>query len=390
MATTAKVQNVGRETSSVRVGFHDLFAAHEPPCVSIFMNLEAGFGAAERNLLKLKGLLHDAEALVLKAPIALAETSDFFNAAWRCIDQLNLNPRKEGGIGLFIAEDFFRFYVLPAVVREHISIGTQFFVRPILPTLANDNFFLLALSQDHLKLFQGTATELHEVFVKDVPGSLREDFESQSFERENQFHTASPAGVGRQAAIHHGPHIQQKDRILRFFRDVDSGIAARLKGQSGPLVLAAVHYLMPIYHQVNSYPHLLDEGIFGNPDSQKGDLLLSAARAILEKHYSQERDSVLKMFSENTHTGLTSTNLREVVAAAAGGRVRFLLIPDDAEQWGIFDFPDTVHLHAHKEAGDDELLNLAAVLALRDGGQVFVAPKHSFPQGAPLAAIYRF
>jgi len=390
MATVAKTQSIGSDYSSLREGIHDLFAPHEPPCVSIFMNTETGFGAAHRNSMRLKELLEVAEGQLSRAPIGLVETSDFFNAAWRCMDQLNLNPREKGAIGLFIANNFFRHHILPENVREHISIGRQLFVRPILPFLANDHFFLLALSQDHVKLFQGTAAALHEVYVKDVPESLRQDFESKSFERESQFHTASPAIVGKQAAIHHGPHIQQKDRILHFFRDVNQGIASRLKGQSAPLVLAAAHYLIPIYHQVNSYPHLLDEGIFGNPDSEKGDSLHAAARVILEKHASVERDSVFKMFMENINSALTSSNLREVAAAADKGRVRFLLVPEDVEQWGLFDPPDTVHLHATREEGDDELLNLAVVSTLRNGGRVFVAPQHSFPEGASLAAIYRF
>jgi hypothetical protein len=81
-------------------------------------------------------------------------------------------------------------------------------------------------------------------------------------------------------------------------------------------VLAAVHYLIPFYHQVNSYPHLLDEGIFGNPDSEKGDSLLATVRVILEKHTGVERDSEFKMFMENINLPLTSSNLREVAATA--------------------------------------------------------------------------
>lgn len=129
-------------------------------------------------------------------------------------------------------------------------------------------------------------------------------------------------------------------------------------------MLAAVHYLVPIYHQVNSYPHLLDEGIFGNPDSEKGDSLLAAVRVILEKQASVERDSVFKMLMENINSALTSSNLREVAAAADKGRVRFLFVHEDVEQWGLVDPPDTVHLHATREAGDDELLNLAVVSTL--------------------------
>lgn len=390
MPAAMKTHELDGKSSTEREGFHALFEAHDPPCVSIFMKTESGMGATDRNFKRLKELLGTAEKELSSATFQLAETSDLLNAARLYAQQEKLSPREEGGTGLFIANNFFRHFILSEKGRDRITVGRQFFVRPLLRFLSNDRFFLLALSQDRVKLFQGTALELKEVYMRGVPENLRQDFEAQSFERESEFHTASPAIAGKLLAIHHGPHLQQKDRILHFFRDVNEGIAARLKGQSGPLVLAAVHYLMPIYHQVNSYPHLLDDGIFGNPDFQKEDSLHTAARVILEKHYGRQTDSAFKMYAENINTGLTSSNLREIVAAAAQGRIRFLLVPEDAEQWGIYDPPDTVHLHARQEAGDDELLNLAAVLTLRNGGQAFVAPKDSLPEGASLAAIYRF
>jgi hypothetical protein len=390
MPAVVKTQRFEGESSTLREGIRDLFVPHTPPCISIFMKTEAGFGAADRNFKRLKDLLKTAEDQLSSAPIGLVETPDLFNAAWRYIDQLKLSPRKEGGIGLFIADTFFRHFVLPEAEPERIAIGRQFFVRPILRSLANDHFFLLALSQDHLKLFQGNSESLKELYVIGVPENLRKDFETQSFERESEFHTASPAIGGKLSAIFHGSQPQQKDKILHFFRNVNEGIATRLKGQSAPLVLAMVHYLMPIYHRVNSYPHLLDKGVLGNPDIQPDESLHAAARKILDEHFDRERDSIFKMYADNVNTGLTSSNLREVVVAADKGHIRFLLVAEGAEQWGAFDPPDTVHLHSQRETGDDELLNLAAVLTLRTGGQAIAVPKSLLPQGASLAAIFRF
>ncbi|MFZ0821282.1 MAG: hypothetical protein WAM91_14535 [Candidatus Acidiferrales bacterium] len=390
MPIAARTRILESGSSAICGEIRDLFVAHDPPCVSIYVNTEAGFGAASRNFKRLKELLKIAETKLSTAPIGLADTPDLFNAAWRYIEQLKLNRRKGGGIALFIADNFFRHYILPEEEQERISIGRQFFVRPILRSLANDHFFLLALSQDHVKLFQGTSEGLEDLYVTGVPENLRKDFEKQSFERESEFHTASPAIAGKQSAIFHGSQPQQKDMILHFFRDVNEGTATRLKGQSAPLVLAAVHYLMPIYHRVNSYPHLLDKGIPGNPDIQPAESLHAAAGIILDEHFDHEGDSVFKMYKDNANTFLTSSNLREVVVAADKGRIRFLLLAEGAENWGVYDPPDTVHLHAQRELGDDELLNLAAVLTLRDGGHVFVPPKDILPEGASLAAIYRF
>jgi hypothetical protein len=59
------------------------------------------------------------------------------------------------------------------------------------------------------------------------------------------------------------------------------------------------------------------------------------------------------------------------------------------EQWGSLVLPETVHLHSGQEPGDDELLNLAAVLTLRHEGPVYVVPPDELREGASLAAVFR-
>ena len=72
------------------------------------------------------------------------------------------------------------------------------------------------------------------------------------------------------AAIFHGHGVgelpDKKDRILRYFQKVDAGLNDILADQQAPLVLAGVDYLLPIYQQANSYPHLLTDGITGDPE----------------------------------------------------------------------------------------------------------------------------
>jgi len=95
------------------------------------------------------------------------------------------------------------------------------------------------------------------------------------------------------------------------------------------------------------------------------------------------------MYKKLTNTPRTSSNLREVVVAAERGRVRYLFLPPEGEQWGSFVLPETVHVHQQAEPGDDELLNLAAVLTLRHEGRVYVVPAEQLREGASLAAVFR-
>ncbi len=194
----------------------------------------------------------------------------------------------------------------------------------------------------------------------------------------------------QKGAIFHGPSVTNKDRLIHFFRDVDLGVVSTLKNQEAPLIVAAVEYLFPIYKEANTYPHLLEDMIPGNPDLLTPDALHAASWKIVQSRASEAEARAFEVYEEHINTPLTSSNLRKVIAAAASGRVRFLFVPSTGEQWGLFQPPETVHIHEKNEPGDDELLNLAAILTLRHGGRVHVVPANGLHQGAEVAAVFRF
>jgi hypothetical protein len=51
---------------------------------------------------------------------------------------------------------------------------------------------------------------------------------------------------------------------------------------------------------------------------------------------------------------------------------------------------ESVHVQRTEERGDRDLLNVAAILALRHGGQVFVAAPEQLREGVVAAAVFRF
>ncbi|CAD5939922.1 hypothetical protein PCC9214_01853 [Planktothrix tepida] len=49
-----------------------------------------------------------------------------------------------------------------------------------------------------------------------------------------------------------------------------------------------------------------------------------------------------------------------------------------------------LNVHPEAEPGDDDLLNLAAVQTLLNGGIVYAVPPDSVPDEARLAAVFRY
>src|SRR5262249_5812185 len=148
---------------------------------------------------------------------------------------------------------------------------------PLFPLMSMERpFYVLALSQNDVRLIRATRTEAIELDLGDVPRSLTEALRSEPPGQELQQHVVSGVGARRAVAFHgHGAGglDHRKDEIREFFHRVDRGLRSRLPDHDAPLVLAGVEYLIPLYREANGHRGLLPEAIAGNPEGQTVELL---------------------------------------------------------------------------------------------------------------------
>ena len=334
----------------------ELTKAHAEPCISIYTSDCSTHGRPVDCVARLKSLLRAAGAQFQDAAMTVEEAQALLTSHWRNSTNPDSAFAKVPGLAVFMSRDSFATHPVPVSVASHVTVGRQFLVRLLLPFIPTENgFFVLALSQKHIRLFEGSRRGIQERELRDVPESLHEDLQGMQFERQYQMHTAASLGTHQKGAIFHGPSVHQKDLLLRFFRDVDRGVTQSLRGQRKPLILAAVDYLLPIYREANSYPHLLDEMVDGNPDLLSPDTIHGAASRIIEGETAKSEARAFGLYQEHANSPLTSSNVRDVLSAAERGIVRFLFVRVTGDRWGSFAPPATVHLHATAEPGDEEL-----------------------------------
>ena len=82
--------------------------------------------------------------------------------------------------------------------------------------------------------------------------------------------------------------------------------------------------------------------------------------------------------------------LEEILAAARDGRVDSLLIAADETIWGHFDEGRGIAAARGTPNGEEDLLNLAAVMTLATGGTAFSLPRDKLPRSVPAAAALRY
>ena len=375
----------------------ELIVPRDTPCVSIFMPTHRSGRDTEQDPLRLKNLLKQAEvdlrALGLRTPEAdavLAPARDLLGEQpfWR---------HREDGLALFLRHDWSRVLTLPYTVAEYLAVGRRFHVRPLLPGLWPDlRFSVLALSQRGARLFAASRYSFTEVELPDVPRGMEDVLRYVENEKQLQAHVAArrgPSRAGGAVAFHgHGLGRDVDDeRLLEYLRAVDHGVAAAVRDNGAPLVLATLDHVVPLYREVTAVPFVLDEAVTGSPDKVSDEELHRRAWALVEPRAAREVDELLATYRERAARGGTARSLESILRDARQARVQTLFLAEDEVVWGRFDETSAaVKVHDRRRPGDEDLLDRAAVETIATGGLVVCLPRTRMPEESPVAAILRY
>jgi Bacterial archaeo-eukaryotic release factor family 3 len=373
----------------------------EYPSISLYMPTERAGAETQQNPIRFKNLLKQAEEL-LQAQEQMRNT-DAINLLESIteLDQDEFWQQQDQGLAIFLSKNFMRYYRLPLAFEELVVVSDRFHLKPLMPLLTNDGaFYLLALSQKQIRLFQGSRYGIDEIELEGIPTSVDAALQYDETAKEGQFRISTSRGGTnnsfQQVGSFHGQGSPDRDEpkkdILQFFHILDQGLQKYWHDKQIPLVLAGVEYLLPIYQEANTYPHLVNEIISAeNIGTLTPKEVHQQAWAVVEPLYMQSQDAAIEHYHELAGTGKTSTDLKEAVAAAYYGRIDELFVAVGVQQWGNFD-PQTneLSLHSEMEPGDEDLLNTAAVQTVLNGGTVYAMKPEQVPEQVPLAAVLRY
>jgi hypothetical protein len=371
-----------------------LMAKQKGFCISMFMPTYRTGAEAQQNQIRLRNLLRVAEEKLLAGGCRPQEAKTLLEPVHGLVSNVIFWRHVSDGLAVFLSSSVFNYYCLPADFDELIVVADRFHIKPLLSVLSGDNrFYVLTLSQNEIHLFEGTKLNVSEIEIDTIPKSLAEALQYDELEKQVRFHRGTPRGGERSSMMSgHGADLDDnKDNILKYFRKIDKGLRDLLRDERIPLVLAGVDYLFPIYKEANTYPHLMDEGIAGNPKGMSAEQLHRQAGAIVEPYFQKDENDAIAQYRQSSGTGLTSKDIMEIVPAAYHGRVGLLFIVKGYQKWGIFDSGiNGVRLHQKMESGGEGLPDFAAIQTFLNGGAVFVLDPEKMPDEAPLAAVFRY
>jgi hypothetical protein len=147
--------------------------------------------------------------------------------------------------------------------------------------------------------------------------------------------------------------------------------------------------LHPIYRTVNTYPHLFDKGINGNPEDLSPEELQKQAWGIIRPFFDEAHLEAVAEYKQQAGSGHTSNNIREIVPKAYHGGIKLLFVALGIQEWGTFDLKsNTIDLHEKAQPYDDDLLDFAAAYTIIHRGTVYAVKPEDVPGGLTVAAVF--
>ncbi|AFZ12134.1 hypothetical protein Cri9333_1233 [Crinalium epipsammum PCC 9333] len=378
----------------------NLIEVTQAPCISIYIPTQKAGPEVRQNPIRFKNLMREAEEHLHKMGLDQDAIASLLTQAQE-LDTAEFWENQDNSLAIFISPEIFRHYSLPQEFEELVVVTDSFHLKPLLQLVNNDGlFYLLTLSQNEAKFFEGTRYSIKQIGVENLPSNLDEALEYDETAKDNQQEIATPKGgtgnSAQQPGSFHGQGAEgdnAKSDILQFFHTINNALAEILKNKKAPLVLAGVEYLFPLYQEANTYQHLVEEGITGNPENLQPEELHEQALKLVEPLFEQEQQKAIEHYHElaGSDNGKASHDLKEIISSAYFQRVDSLFVAVGEQKWGHFK-PDTntVDLHDEPQADDQDLLDFAAIHTILNGGKVYAVEPDKVPDNVPIAAIFRY
>jgi hypothetical protein len=356
-----------------------LLTAHDGPCVSIYLETSPITQEAQAARIELKNLAADAIGQLEGEDVERGVVPELREELEELGEDEDFWAEQARSLAIFAAPGMMRTYRLPNRLVNSVEVADRFFIKPLLRAVTFPQAaFVLALAAGSVRLVEVLPDgPPFTVKVPDLP-------------------TDAASAAGKSSISDRSPSRRlqgsegQKVLLRQYARKVDHALRGVLAGLELPLILAAAEPLESIYRSLNTYPHLADKSLDGNPEALGDTDLAAEARAVLDDVYARELASVRQLFEQRFAQGRASTDLAMVARAATYGAVDTLLVDIDDKVPGYVDEESGAVTPAEDDASSYGVVDEVARRVLLTGGRVLAVRRADIPGGGSVAAILRY
>lgn len=351
-----------------------------PGCVSIYLPTTPLTQDIGESQIALGNFIREAEAQLQAIDFDKRELARITEALKDLQDDDEFWRFQAHSLAIFATPDQVRTYRLPNTLSPMVQVSDRLHLKPLYRAITfPHSAFILALSENAVRLLEmHTDAPPTEVKVDDLPKDA-----------------ASAAGKSTINDRGHSGRLVgdegQNVRLQQYARKIDNALRAVLAGRETPLIVAATGRLASVYPQVNSYPHLLAQGITDSPDRMTEGELGAAARPLLDAHYADQLQQLRELFEQRSQQSRTTTDIAAAAKAATYGAIDTLMVDIDSVIPGfVDDETGAIELVKTDDAKAYGVVDEITARALANGAKIVGVRKEDLPAGQELAAILRY
>jgi hypothetical protein len=372
-------------------------------CISIYIPTHrAGHETlnGQDNIL-FKNKLREARTLLAKHDVTESEIDSYMKPAEELLNDTNFWRHQSEGLAVFITKGFSSHYTLPITMPDMVYVLDQFYFTPMLPILSqNGRFFILSLYRERIGFFEATIDRIRQIDISAfAPESMNEALKFTIKGHDQDFHNSTTTVNG--SNIVHGAGAtkgdDEHDEVREFIHEIDNSMQEILHNATEPLVLAGVDHYCALFRKYSKYKHIVPQHINLNETvaGMSPQTIHEKALDVMKPLMQQSHTDSLSRYENVAGTGVTSEDIATVAAEAVHGRIDTLFIAPSSPVWGRYDAKSAVaEVHKAYQRGDDDLINLAAIKTLAQGGKVFVSSYNGLAEageeGGSVKALFRY
>jgi|GEM_PF-1001774 len=302
-------------------------------------------------------------------------------------------------MAIFVSNSNVQLFHLPIECEESIYVNRSFNIAPLLVLESyNQAFYVLALAQHEPKLFKGDAYNIQLVDV-DLPKSqnkalnIDEEFPGGHTKRSHQ---GGPDGASN-TTTPHGEGDEDRSNAedkRKFFRIIDDSIMKHSDfDETLPVLIAATENEAGDYLAHTKLPTVIRTFMKGNYTNIPLPEIHEHAWRIVHDAVVEVKDaSLIERFHELKGAQKSSHKIAEIRQAAKEGRVETLLVNMIDSTRDSISETEVERAPVVRTATDISANDLMELISMvyQQGGRPVALDTASMPDGAPVAALYRY
>jgi hypothetical protein len=368
------------------------------PCVSIYIPTYR-VGNLKEDKLRFKNALSGAAHQLMDNQLFPSEkmnkedAHNYLKPAYTLLEDEDFWKYLSDGLVVLLGENEFVYEVTPVDFQPLVYVHNHYYLSPLLPLLnKNNRFFVLALSQNEVRFFEGMDTSITPIIIDDlVPAGIKD-----VLEEENVSGNLQGRSSGKGTTIYHGHGGGKDDKnenLKKYFRTIDEGLMKMLHDENVPLILYSVDSQIPIYKEVSNYPYIFETSISGNSENEDPTLIHEKAWSVIANHFSKQKQSDIDIFNHSLAKNKASCSIHDIVPAAINGKVDTIFMDKKSGiLWGNYNRKsNTTELHSTRKPNSTCLFNQVVVATFLNGGTIYNIPLAEMPNGkSAINASFRY